>query len=438
MSLLPFDLAHNLRIVGRRVDYLTVGYRIWRCALEPFLSTWQTAFDEEAQRCGLHLQTQSKVRLPWNHAGHRFILSRGRGNNCFLIEHEHMRLHIDPSGSQGWCLKADFGGCYFLQYSLEDALDFGRELVGALVGRRELLEERVRRLDLNADMSGAHFDFDDRHNLVTPARATITEIAPGASEDRAPREQSLVVTHGGVTELETLQIGKLKSGGISACIYNKTAELSRPESEAKRSLEHRIWKQHGWDTGSVVWRIEFRVGNAALEESGLRDPNRLLSELDSLWSLATETIRLVVPSETRTGQPARPSRCPLDPRWALLTRVVFDHQQPPTSRVRVKGGADMKQAVGTALSWLASEQVPVKLPDLEELHSMQEQLSREEVVEQSVQIAQAICQAFEAAMIQTPRIAKEHSAERISRTWLAYIVNRLRASGVVIQPKTRA
>ena len=107
-----------------------------RRALEPFLSTWQMAFDEEAQRCRLHRQTQSKVRLPWNHAGRRFILSRGRGNNCFLIEHEHMRLHIDPSGSPGWCLKADFGGCYFLQYSLEDALDFGRELVGALVGRR--------------------------------------------------------------------------------------------------------------------------------------------------------------------------------------------------------------------------------------------------------------------------------------------------------------
>ena len=127
-----------------------------------------------------------------------------------------------------------------------------------------------------------------------------------------------------------------------------------------------------------------------------------------------------------------------DPIVPLLTKVVFDRPQPPIARIRVKGGADMKQAIGTALSWLASEQVPVTLPDLDELHSMQEQLSREEVVEQSVQIAQAICQAFEAAMIQTPRIAKKHSAERISRTWLAYIVNRLRASGVVIQPKTRA
>ena len=102
-----------------------------------------------------------------------------------------------------------------------------------------------------------------------------------------------------------------------------------------------------------VWRIEFRVGNAALKESGLRDPNRLLSELDSLLSLATETIRLVVPSETRTERSARPSRCPLDPRWTLLARVVFDRPQPPIARVRVKGGADMRNvspALGLPIS----------------------------------------------------------------------------------------
>lgn len=126
---------------------------------------------------------------------------------------------------------------------------------------------------------------------------------------------------------ETLSLGSRSDSNISACIYDKTAQIA-----AKRNVDIAtylaIWSSSPlWRPGIDVQRVEFRFCDDALDlvdrDTGecisFRDPAVLADPalLGKLWAHAARKIRLVDPASNR-----RSDRRQIDPRWEVVMKAA--------------------------------------------------------------------------------------------------------------------
>lgn len=121
-------------------------------------------------------------------------------------------------------------------------------------------------------------------------------------------------------QLTTLEFGSHASR-LSCSIYNKTIEIQR---SGKQWFED-IWKEHGWDGVSPVWRVEFRFRREFLRAVGIEWAYDLMDMMKLLWDYAAGHrgdgddgypdgwLRYVIPTNDRTR-----SRWPVHPAWRVV------------------------------------------------------------------------------------------------------------------------
>jgi hypothetical protein len=110
--------------------------------------------------------------------------------------------------------------------------------------------------------------------------------------------------------------GSRRNGHISARIYDKTAEMEAKGTDWWGA----VWAERHL-VGTQVWRIEFEIGRAALNELELHRPDDVLAAIPSLWRYAsTEWLTLRVP-----GADSNRSRWPLDERWRAAQSASLVH-----------------------------------------------------------------------------------------------------------------
>lgn len=184
--------------------------------------------------------------------------------------------------------------------------------------------------------------------------------AAGSFLWQGPKGEAPEPIYNGFT-LETLEFGSHGSA-LSCSIYNKSREL-------KKSLKlwfHDIWRAHGWDGSSEVWRVEFRWKREALHTlkqegvfHGIESIEDLSARLSYLWTysaghvqggadgLPDGWLRYVTPTNDQTV-----SRWPVHPAW-LVVQSAFTTVSVPA--VNTETGEVVDHPVSSPLAELIRE-----------------------------------------------------------------------------------
>lgn len=231
----------------------------------------------------------------------------------------------------GWTVTVEFRSTWLTRNGLK-AFAVGSSIACTFGPVRE---ERVRRVDMAADVQGLEFDVEDWRAFVTRAR----NVDPH-------------VTYG---ELSGFTWGR---GDIMARLYRKDKELRERNNEEKLNLMHHVWSEAGADPAGVVWRLELQLRFKALESMRAQTTQKLRARLDAIWHYAFcandngeqgAWLRLV------DGSASRRERSRLDARWRIFREVTWGSQYRWQLRRRGKrGGATYEQLRGCLLSWAAS------------------------------------------------------------------------------------
>lgn len=328
--------AGGLRVVGRRVDALTVGLVIEPGAAlrEWFLSCSGSIGAVPVEMAGFWIPESlgggdSRV----------FLRLRRISPTRIAFENADVWGELDERKRGGCLLEVSVRASYLAQVPLSSALAYVRR-IGEAVGL--VVEQRLRRLDLAADLAGWQVSESERSGWLKRPRSQL-----GAFTDLEASGRDVV--HGGCAGRPVTGFTVSAGGPVMCRIYDKRVELD-VKSPHKRSLEESLWRAYGWDGESPVTRVEFQLRGEALSTFELRDPALIEVSLDPLWQYLTrDWLRLVVP-----GTSSRLSRCEVDPRWALLQGTVFVHESDPARRVYLRKGASAKHALGGLLSFSAA------------------------------------------------------------------------------------
>lgn len=327
-------------VVGARVDALIVAWRA-----RPFAPVVDALAACERLRAGAeHAYPLAGVPLAWRLHGSIWV-----GKNADVT------VRLEPLASKGWCLAAEARAILLMSAGAEVALARLRELLSAasagsavVVGRPHD-GERLRRLDLAADVAGVRFDDDDRDQWAGRFRRAV----------RYHRGAPQVKHYGRASSAGWQPTGLAVGFGqpLSVRLYDKTEELAQLHHETeKQATEHARWQSNGWQ-GSRVWRLEAQLRGDVLDELGIRDPDVALRKVDAVWRYL-----FGAPGERagwmRLGRQGatRKRRAGVDPRWVVYQSAVFRARaEAPAERVRKpRGGAEPITALGTVLSTLAA------------------------------------------------------------------------------------
>ncbi|HEU5376126.1 MAG TPA: hypothetical protein VFV38_11845 [Ktedonobacteraceae bacterium] len=184
--------------------------------------------------------------------------------------------------------------------------------------------------------------------------------AAGSFLWQGPKGEAPEPVYNGFT-LETLEFGSHGSA-LSCSIYNKSREI-------KHSLKiwfHDIWRAHGWDGSSEVWRVEFRWKREAIHNlkqegvfHGIESLKDLRARLSYLWTYSAGHIqggpdglpdgwlRYVVPSDDSNA-----ARWPVHPAW-LVVQSAFTSATVPA--VNILTGEVVDHPVSAPLAELIRE-----------------------------------------------------------------------------------
>lgn len=302
----------------------------------------------------------------------------------------------------GWTVEIVFYAQFLADVGLEVALREA-EALASLTG--EVHEQRVRRIDLCADVAGWTIAEDDVRKLAKRPRAKWSKHLGAGDEgewiDEDAHDLNVGADSFGRGSFDNRKVTGLavgRGGAMMTRIYDKRCELERDED--RRRTEEARWTSNGWDGEEPVTRVEFQIRGVALAELGLRDPevalepeteievsidrrgrrrerervvghriatgpgddgrarvHGLVDRLDWVWRTCLDWARLVVLERTRSGRIKPVSRLPDDPRWALLREVTFaDARAPaPIKRFRARAAASSAQALGVSLSQAARD-----------------------------------------------------------------------------------
>lgn len=321
---------NTTRLLARRVDALAVAYRV---ELRPAVA------DELFERQALaDLGGVAELTLS---SGIALALGRTRRQHFFAFQNADVRGAVDLQASGGWTLEVVVRATFLATRPLADALALAERVA---LGFGDFRERRLRRFDLAADFTGWPIRRDDAERFSTRA-GKASFIVDTKDLDEAGTQ--LVKTR--IREFTRNGVGvtglTFASGNdLSARLYAKSHELSLAGREAKRLIEHELWRANGW-RGEDVTRLEFQHRGTFLDEVKLRDPANLEQHLDAVWALDTQTfLRMKVP-----GTASRLERCKEDPRWTAA-RCAFRHDVSPVTRTRaLRGGARAAQVIGATL-----------------------------------------------------------------------------------------
>lgn len=397
----------EIRVVAHRVDALTLAYRV----------TLEESLVETFRRRALVAREHGRAALEWSRPGFRALVGELRYSRAAkvydLTRDPYYRLHIDLCGpgaveyvsdvtgevvdEPGWNVELVWYAETLAAWGLARVLEESKTLATSL-GR--VHEERLRRIDLCADVAGWEIRPDDVDRVVKRPRCGKSIASDGAEIDDLGRARSVRPGElAGPTTHEQGNPGKRRVCGISVGrggalmmrIYDKVLELGYAR-ESKREAEYDRWAAGGWDGIAPVTRVEFQLRGAVLPELGIRDPRAvretvvdgngkatgqrvvmhegrpatLVDALPSLWATMLDWARIVVPGDGPT------TRLKDDPRWALLRDVDFGAPRAlPVRRWRARSAASEAQALGVALSQAgrAGELVGVKWSTAPEAYS---------------------------------------------------------------------
>lgn len=331
-----------------------------------------------------------------------FSLRRDRCSAC-----EAEGVVEDP----GWTIEIIWYAQELARIGLEAALHESHAIAG-LTG--EVLEARLRRIDLCADIEGWEISPDDVKRLAKRPRArwAVDDAGPrkapkvpqclrsGACKERCTCNDVQVYGTGStIRERHITGIAVGRGGALMSRIYDKRCELENDRIGLRREAEETRWRAQGWKGQAPVTRVEFQIRGVALVELGVRDPDAcvvpiyrrefyqdangktklravvvgekilttandqgvevqatITHRLEAIWRTCLDWVRLVEPEESKTGRPIPVARLKDDPRWALLRTVTFlPNGDGPIKRFRPRAHASAAQALGVALSQAGRE-----------------------------------------------------------------------------------
>jgi hypothetical protein len=218
------------------------------------------------------------------------LAPHGWGKYRYCLDHETGRIGFTPSRrlpSVRIQPRAEFLHSVGPEETVRHFADLVRPFIEGLV-------LSVARLDLFVDLEGMQLCAQDRSAFVSRGDGCTTY------------ENGNTVTG--------FAFGSRRTKRISARLYDKTTEMA---------LKGTDWWELVWGDrhtpGAQVWRIEFEIGRAALNDLELFLPEAVLAAVPSLWTYCTaEWLTLRSP----TGDSNR-SRWPLDPRWAAVQSATL-------------------------------------------------------------------------------------------------------------------
>jgi hypothetical protein len=337
-----------LKVVGKRVDGLTLRYRV---VLDPLFVealhkrsrharkhgrasfTWRLRVPEGLSVSGDRKDVRlGGLRQRWADEAHDASVavaeSEGiwgemrysRDPKIFHVTNQpYFRLKVDTSGA-GACetlneitgeFESDPGFTiefvFYAQWLAEVGLDAAlREAwaIASLCGKVE--EQRLGRIDLCVDAQGWAIGEEDVRCLVKRPRARWQKEYGDVAVDKSGKVQLLRVKKGGRASKEEreeevraqdfgrgalnrrqitgLSVGR--GGAMMTRIYDKRVELERDEE--RRANEEARWSAGGWDGVTGVTRVEFQIRGQAVREFGILDPSRAK---DVIWGTNVKTGR---------------------------------------------------------------------------------------------------------------------------------------------------
>lgn len=205
-------------------------------------------------------------------------------------------------------------------------------------------EERLRRIDLCADVAGWEIRASDADGFVGRPRAKMAYWTRPVVETYHRSRQCTGHT---VCPGNTIMLR----------IYDKLAELhaqGRTPTERlsrvhKLELETVGWSLGGWDGRAPIARVEFQIRGEACRELWQRSVDRAMDSLDGTWRYLTESwFREAVPDAT-----LRTARWPSSARWRAVQAATFIAVAArPIRRLRQRGYAHWKTSLGSMLGQL--------------------------------------------------------------------------------------
>lgn len=404
---------NGLRVVGSRVDWLTLAYR---ASLAPDL------VDELRLQARLAVEHECKVAVAW---GPLFgAMAKCRSDAvAWKLDNDRYRVAIaldapgavhvvnapdDPKlgAEPGWTTEITYSGASLLEKPFADVEREAHALAGAM-GR--VYETRTRRVDLSADVAGFELESKMGNRLVKRARSKWVEF-PWTSKDRFTARELLE------DERVSAQVHWLKKvTGIVVApgnklmmrLYDKRAHLKALGDPKKTIAEESEWRRNGWDDGrrmclleprahdgavaidgaeaeaEPVVRIEFQLRGDVWAELGGRNPLRcfdpsscpvrrdragkmqvdarwdvatvrfdsLASMIDRVWLRCLEWVWMLPDERART----RGTREKEHPLWTLLRDVTFVRRATAVhGRAAKRRGSSAEQYYGCLLSFLGA------------------------------------------------------------------------------------
>jgi hypothetical protein len=207
------------------------------------------------------------------------------------------------------------------------------------------LHLQVSEIHLCADIAGWDVAgcYDQQNTILTRARTRRPRGSASSPEPddcqqhgcagvagaflwQGPKGEAPEPVYHGFT-LETLEFGSHGSP-LSCSIYNKSREIKK----SGKTWFHDIWRSHGWDGETDVWRVEFRWKREALHTlkqegvfHGIETIADLEARLSFLWTYSAGHIqggsdglpdgwlRYVTPTDDKTT-----TRWPVHPAWLVV------------------------------------------------------------------------------------------------------------------------
>ncbi len=211
----------------------------------------------------------------------------------------------------------------------------------------------VARVDLFCDLENLDLSAEDRPGFLCRGTSCTTYEAGQACTGFA--------------------FGSRRNGHISARIYDKTAEMEAKGTDWWGA----VWAERHL-VGTQVWRIEFEIGRAALNELELHRPDDVLAAVPSLWRYAsTEWLTLRVP-----GTDCNRSRWPLDERWRAVQGASLVHGATELKFIRGhKRAQSLRRLVPALVGYLVGFAVVSGTNDIDDtVEALATQLRNDEVI----------------------------------------------------------
>jgi len=329
----------TVRCIGRRVDHLTLPYRV------EYSTSVGEAFGT-AQLMARELGVEQSLEPPGSRL--RLSIRPSRTSRRIAFRTAELRGAIDLEAyGRRRNLELTFAQSYLATHELHEAFDLADDVAAEL---GSVTEAALSRIDLCADFAGWDLRVEDHDAWLLPARAghaTFVDLAAGDDAGWASRPGVVRMwAHDRTPDGFALCQGS----PISARCYDKRRELAHKRDELSTAIEHACWQAADVVDEEPISRLEIQLRGPLPRELAIVKPRVAAQALDAVWQYFTrEWCSLIVP-----GTNERRSRCDLDPRWEVAQAVVFDHASAPRPRVRIRGAALLAQALGCVRSWQGS------------------------------------------------------------------------------------